>query len=86
LVPESSSYRLDVLFGSQELLAVRWKMLGMILGKVASRSGFTWRLSLPTWGVDADEVAYSLHQRMACSCQAKGHGLSAKQCPILSMQ
>jgi hypothetical protein len=35
LVPESSSYCPGVLFGYQEFLALRWKMLGMILGEVA---------------------------------------------------
>jgi hypothetical protein len=25
-------------------------MLGMVLGDVASRRGFTWLLGLPTWG------------------------------------
>jgi hypothetical protein len=39
-----------VLFGSQAFLALRWTALGMILGEVTSRCGFTWRLSLPTWG------------------------------------
>jgi hypothetical protein len=36
-------------------------MLEMILGEVASRSGFTWWLSLPTWGVNMDGLAYPLH-------------------------
>jgi hypothetical protein len=28
----------------------------MILGEVASRYGFTWRLSLPTWGGGVGDV------------------------------
>jgi hypothetical protein len=49
-VPESSSCLLDVLFGSWAFLALRWMMSGMILGEVASQSGFTWRPSLHMWG------------------------------------
>jgi hypothetical protein len=30
-------------------LALRWTMPMMVLGDVASRRGFTWWLSLPTW-------------------------------------
>jgi hypothetical protein len=36
-------------------------MSDTILGEVALRSGFTWQLSLPTWGVDVDGLAYPLH-------------------------
>jgi hypothetical protein len=60
-VPKSSSYLLDVVFGSQAFLTLRWMMLEMILGEVASQSGFTWWLSLPTWGVNVDGLAYPLH-------------------------
>jgi hypothetical protein len=49
-VPESSSYLSGIPFSSQAFLALRWMMSGMILGEVALQSGFTWWLSLPTWG------------------------------------
>jgi hypothetical protein len=62
----------------------------MILGVVASQSGFTLPLSLPTWGegggVDVDGLGCPLHRPMARSCQAKGHGLYASRCPVLSLQ
>jgi hypothetical protein len=45
-----SSYLLGFLFGSRAFLVLRWTMPGTILGEVASRSSFTWQLSLPTWG------------------------------------
>jgi hypothetical protein len=47
----------------------------MILGEVASWCGFTWRLSLPTLGVDVDGLAYPLHWPTVCSYQMRGHGL-----------
>jgi hypothetical protein len=49
-VPECSSYLPGVLFGSQTFLALRWMIPEMILGGIASRSDFTWRLYLPMWG------------------------------------
>jgi hypothetical protein len=66
-------------------------MPGMILGEVALQSGFTWWPSLPTWGggwggVDVDGLAYPLHRHMARSCQVRGQGLSARRCPVLSLQ
>jgi hypothetical protein len=60
-VPESSSYLLGVLFISQAFLALRWTMPRMTLEAVASQSGFTWRLILPTWGIDVDGLAYPEH-------------------------
>jgi hypothetical protein len=59
-----------------------------VLGEVASRSGFTWQLSLPTWGggVDVDGLACPLHRHMTHSYQARGHGLFARRCPVLSLQ
>jgi hypothetical protein len=45
------------------------------LREIASRSGFTWRLIVPTWGVDVDELACPLHQPTVCSCQARGQSL-----------
>jgi hypothetical protein len=57
-----------------------------ILGEVASRSGFTWQLSFLMWGVDVDGLACPLHWPMARSCQATGHGLSARSYPVLSLQ
>jgi hypothetical protein len=47
----------------------------MIYGEVASWCGFTWRLSLPTWVVDVDGIAYPLHRPMVCSFQTRGQGL-----------
>jgi hypothetical protein len=67
-VTKSSSYLPGVLFGSQTFLALRWTMSEMILGEVASRNGSTWRLSFPTWGLNADGLAFPLHQPMAHSC------------------
>jgi hypothetical protein len=61
-------------------------MLRMILGEVASQSGFTWQLSLPTWGVDVDGLACPLHRPMARGCQMWGQGLSARRCPKLWLQ
>jgi hypothetical protein len=49
-VSESSSYLPGVLFSSQAFLVLWWTMLRTILGEVASQSGFTWRLCVPTWG------------------------------------
>jgi hypothetical protein len=57
-----------------------------ILGDVASQNGLTWRLSLPTWGVDVDRLVSPLHWPMAHSCQARWHGLSAKRCLVLLLQ
>jgi hypothetical protein len=56
-----------------------------ILGEVASQIVFTWRLSLPTWGVNVDGLAFPLHRPMTCSCQARGQGLSTRRCPVLSL-
>jgi hypothetical protein len=39
---------LGVLLGSRVL---RWMVLEMVLGAVVASSGFTWLLSLPTWGL-----------------------------------
>jgi hypothetical protein len=39
-----------VLLGSQVFWALRWTMPETSLREVASQSGFTCRLSLPTWG------------------------------------
>jgi hypothetical protein len=64
-----------VLFGSRAFLALRWTVPEMILGEVASRCGFTWWLSLPTWGVDVDRLDYSLHRPTVCSSQTRGQGL-----------
>jgi hypothetical protein len=50
----------------------------MILGEVASRSDFTWRLSLPMWVVNVDGLACPLHQPMACSYWVKGQSLPTK--------
>jgi hypothetical protein len=33
----------------------------MIIGEVALLSDFTWRLSLPMWGVNVDGLACPLH-------------------------
>jgi hypothetical protein len=45
------SFRLSgVLLGSQALLALRWTVPEMVLRDVASWRGFTWLLSLFTWG------------------------------------
>jgi hypothetical protein len=60
-------------------------MPGTILGEVASRSGFTWRLSLSTWGVNVDGLAYPLLRPLARSFQVSGQGLSARCCPVLSL-
>jgi hypothetical protein len=49
------------------------------------QSGFTWKLSLPTWGVDVDGLAYPLYRPMAHRCQARGWSLSARHCPVLSL-
>jgi hypothetical protein len=68
LVPESSSYLLGVPFSSPAFLTLRWTMPGMIFGEVALRSGFTWWLSLLTWGVGVDGLACPLHQPMTHSC------------------
>jgi hypothetical protein len=61
-------------------------MPGAILREVASQSDFTWWVSLPTWVVDVDGLAYPLHRPMAHSCQARGHDLSAKCYSVLSLQ
>jgi hypothetical protein len=61
-------------------------MLRTILGGVASRSSFTWWLSLPTWRVDVDGLACPLYQPMSHNYQMRGHDLSASHCPILSLQ
>jgi hypothetical protein len=61
-------------------------MLGMILGEVASQSDFTWWLSLSKWEVDVDGLDYPLHWPTAHSCQARGHGLSTRCYPVLSLQ
>jgi hypothetical protein len=66
-VLESCSYLPGVLFSSRAFLVLRWTMPRMILGEVASRSGFTWWLSLPMWGVNVDGLACPLHQPMAHS-------------------
>jgi hypothetical protein len=50
-------------------------VLGTILGDIASWCGFTWQLSLPTWGVDVDGLACPLHRSTLCRCQMRGHGL-----------
>jgi hypothetical protein len=86
LVPESSSFLQCIVFGSRAFLALRWTTPGMILGAVASRSGFTWRLSFPTWRVDVEGLAYPLHRPMTHSYQVRGHGLSARRYPVLSLQ
>jgi hypothetical protein len=85
-VLESSSYLPTVLFSSQAFFALRQMMPRTILGEVASLSGFTWCLSLPTWGVNVDGLACHLHQPMTHSCQARGHGLSARRCPVLLLR
>jgi hypothetical protein len=83
-IPEFSSRLSGVLFGSRAFLALRWMVPEMILGEVASRSGITWHLCLPTWGgVDVHELACPLRRPMAHSYLARGHGLSARRCPIL---
>jgi hypothetical protein len=60
-------------------------MPGTVLGDVASRRGFTWLLSLPTWGVDLDGLAYPLHHPTTHSCQSRGHDLAARCCLVLSL-
>jgi hypothetical protein len=52
-------------------------MPSTILGEVASRLGFTRRLSLPTWGGggDVDGLAYPLHHPTVHSYQMRGHDL-----------
>jgi hypothetical protein len=59
-LPWPSSCLLGVLLSSQVFLALKCKAPMMILEEVASRYGFTWWLSIPTWGVDVDELAYPL--------------------------
>jgi hypothetical protein len=64
-------------------------MLRTIPGEVASRSGFTWWLSLLTWGgggVKVDGLAWPLHWPTTRSYQARGQGLSAMHCLVLSLQ
>jgi hypothetical protein len=53
----------------------RWTPPKMILREVASRCGFTWWLSLPTWGFNVYELACSLHRPTVRSCQTRGHDL-----------
>jgi hypothetical protein len=48
-LPWRSSWLPGVLLGSQIFLALRWMILGTVLGNVASWFGFTWLLSLSTW-------------------------------------
>jgi hypothetical protein len=36
-------------------------------------------------GVDLDGLAYPLHRPTARNFQERGHGLSAKRCPVLSL-
>jgi hypothetical protein len=59
-VLEPSSVLPGVPFGSRAFLA---RLL---------HSVFTWQLSLPTWGVNVDGLAYPLHWPMVRSCQQKG--------------
>jgi hypothetical protein len=47
----------------------------MILREDAMRCGFTWRLSLPTQGVDVDRLACPMREPMVYTCQMRGHGL-----------
>jgi hypothetical protein len=75
-----------VLFGSRAPLALRWTTPGMILGEVALRSSFTWRLSLPTWGVNVDGLACPLRWHKVRSYHMRGHGLSARRCLVFSLQ
>jgi hypothetical protein len=49
-LPWRSSRLLGVLLGSRAFLALRWTMLGTVLGDVGSRHCFTWMLSLLMWG------------------------------------
>jgi hypothetical protein len=74
-LPWLSSCLLCVLFGSRAFLALRWTTLEMILGEVVSQCGFTWWLSLPTWGVDVDGLAFPIHRPTVHSCQMRGQGL-----------
>jgi hypothetical protein len=67
-VLESSSYLSGVRFGFGTSLALRWMMLSMILGEVASRSSFKWQLSLPTLAINVDGLAYPMHRPMSHSC------------------
>jgi hypothetical protein len=61
-----------VLSGFRTFLVLRWTSPEMILGEVASRCGFTWCLSLPTWGVDVDGLACPLHRPTIRSYQTMG--------------
>jgi hypothetical protein len=84
LVPESSSYLLSVLFGS---------LLNTEVDDARDdswRGSFTNRLYLAAKPshveVDVDGLAYPLHRPMTHSCQVRGHDLSTRRCPVLSLQ
>jgi hypothetical protein len=47
----------------------------MILGEFTLWCGFTWQLSLPTWGVDVDGLACPLHRPTVRSYQTRGQSL-----------
>jgi hypothetical protein len=49
-LPWHSSSLPSVLLGSRAFLLLRWMMPGTVHEDVASGHGFTWLLSLPTWG------------------------------------
>jgi hypothetical protein len=59
-VLEPSSVLSGVSFGSRAFLT------GLLRGV------FTWRLSLPMWGVDVDGLAYPLHRPTVRSRQPRG--------------
>jgi hypothetical protein len=59
-VPEPSSILSGVPFGSRAFLV--WLLRGV----------FTWRLGLPTWGVDVDGLAYPLHRPTVHSRELRG--------------
>jgi hypothetical protein len=61
----------------------------MILREDAMRCGFTWRLSLPTQGVDVDRLACPMREPMVYTCQMRGHGLLlgvVSSCLVLLLQ
>jgi hypothetical protein len=49
-------------------------MLEKIPRDVALHVGLSWLLSLPTWGVDMDELACPLHRPTAYSRKTRGQG------------
>jgi hypothetical protein len=55
----------------------------MVLGDVVSLLDFTWLLSLPTWGVDVDGLAYPLHHPTVHGSQMRNRASClVLPCPI----